>query len=208
MEKILIPATLDTKLMVRAFTCYDHQIRFRGLNTESYYHNITLNDNRFRDHGQVIQAILKWQSTEEGRRFVVFAYQVIRMTFIMDDRSEWRHENHSSSLDKAILTKKVFVYDNPDTKIITFSDLDGDIAWAKRQLEIQPPSSRDGEGFDRRGISAYTAYEYDRLKESGVEPDAQFLKLGATTFVPVSEAIEFRPDDRVNQLYRAENQVG
>jgi len=213
--KIEISATLDTYPVIRCWTCYPHQIRYQIVDTDNYTREIPLPRGVTPAHLSVVPALAKWQASKgytdhvPGQNCgpVILAYQVVQITVIKDNRKDWGHASFESHADTSTMTKKIFVYEGPGARTLSWDDFFNDAAWVEAQRASKHP---DDPEFTRRHLSVYTLDAYKKLSEECAPKlrhasDARVLKLGAATYVPLGtprgetrEHVVWRPEKILN----------
>ncbi len=217
-SKIQIPATLDTYPIIRCWTCYPHQLGYQIVDTDSYIREIPLPKGVTPAHQSIVPALAKWQSSKEftdhvlgqNRGPVILAYQVVQITVIKDNREAWGHKSFESQVDVSLITKKIFVYTGPGSRILSWQEFFDEAAWVETQQNPKLATENTAAAFRRRHVSVYTLDAYKKLIEECPPklrhaPDARLLKIGAATYVPLGiprgetrEKVVWRPTDLLN----------
>ncbi len=125
----------------------------------------------------------------------VFAYQVYRVTRIVDDRSSFGHKDRETEGSGTALTKRIFIADT----LISREEMKKQAAWVRKMSRRIDDIRRDREEFDRlntefleRKVSRATPYAVSIMLQ--VYPKQKlFVKIGVATFIPLVQRKYFQP---------------
>jgi len=201
-EKILIPATITKRLILRLFML-DHELEIKHQNgdvNDHYNGDLELSDDfDYSTHEKIMDKVnelainsLKLRDGGYGSAGIrngyelVIAYQILYVTEILDDRSEYRHENKSSEADRNTVTRKIFIYGEPIQKneMLELSD------WVKNQNTLDTGEKEPNEIWVEKGVSFYTPKGVEKVLNEKAE---LFLKIGEATFAALTDKEDFKP---------------
>ncbi|MBP9855711.1 MAG: hypothetical protein KBC48_00165 [Candidatus Pacebacteria bacterium] len=203
-QKIKLEAELVTTTCMRLFLAdANSEYRNRPFYEDSYW-TVSLPGNSLPTHEEALAFIRKKgvRKKEPGKlgkygpiiRFnkwgndVVFAYQLVEVTKIVDNRKKWGHENQSTTKTSKVLSKKVFIFG----KMVGKKKVSSLLKFVDSQMKALSDEREDHDRFDKLGVSVYTPMEGKKfLRQRKLK---QAIKMGPANFVPYSpKMMEFRP---------------
>lgn len=207
--KVSIPATIETKKVIRCFTCYPHQLDSRiTVDTVNYTRDVDLPEGvEPEDYSKIMRVLRHWQANKplhghvpgENGGTLILAYQIFEVEIVSAHRMHIHHCDYISERDTSTLSEKVFVHAGSHVSLVTKRQFRDDAEWVLGQDKL-PSKERSRDGFEERYVSMYTLVTYRELC-----PDyrkcrhKQFLKLGRATYVPWDASMVYRPDKSLNQ---------
>jgi hypothetical protein len=194
-ETISIPATLQTELILRLFILdYESEVKHHNGDIDDHYmgDHVMPDNFDYSSHGKIMDKIREITRMEKETGYlrnnndIVIAYQVLYVSEITDDRSEYEHKNTSTKADGQQLTEKVFVFGQP----IEIHEIQSLVDWVNSQKELDSNEREETGVWKQKGVSFYTPEGAAKV----LEKDADlFLKIGEATFAALSNKENFKP---------------
>ena len=199
-DVIQIPAVLEQTNVVRIFRCTVGTMRLGEPNLNDHYDDVDVGDEREADHALALETIKEWR--RERNYILVFAYQVLAVSRILDDRSSWQHPNRSTQIVQSPLAPKTYVLDAPWVKTFTLASLRADLEWYRHQYGYSRTAGlRDLDNeLHRRLINGSTSKALHALLVANptLGDSHMLLKLGVAAYVPFGNDMEYRPETTAN----------
>jgi hypothetical protein len=196
--RILIPATVVQQRFIRVWTCYDHQITRTSVDTEQFFEDISIPEKSGLSHKEIVELMRVWKGNLSQK--ILLAYRVVGIEFICDDRSALGHKNSTTQRDVVFHGPKVVVYTSrfgcPKVTMLVLAE---DAECARTLTHISDLSPRNKRHARDRRIITDTADAFDELCRQGLSSDQELLKLGPATYVVLTEEIEYRPVEGLNE---------
>ncbi|MDQ5930866.1 MAG: hypothetical protein QG674_30 [Patescibacteria group bacterium] len=205
-KRITLNAQLQTWIELRLY-CLDGAAEIKhSISTTDFYYAVRLPDSFDYANSENLAAKAKSKTKFENGYYrfgsnrhsngeMVFAYQVYRVTQIVDDRSSFGHTDHETRDGGVALTQKIFIADT----LISREEMKKQAAWVRKMGRRIDRVQPDRKEFDRlnaefvgRRVSRSTPYAVSTKLQ--VYPKQKlFVKIGVATFAPLVQRKYFQP---------------
>ena len=194
-QKISITANLETSLILRLFLLdYRTEVMHQHGDLDNHYGGdyVLPDDFDYSSHEKIMKKVRKVTKEESGTGYLrnshslVIAYQVLYVSSITDERSEYGHSNTSTQADVQSVTEKVFIFGEPISK----NEIEVLVAWVNVQKKLDAEDRQKEDVWLRKGVSFYTPDGAAKVldKEASL-----FLKIGEATFAVLPNKENFKP---------------